>query len=332
VLSYQEETMKKQAITEAIGWGAWLILAGIATVLVRIAEPSAGTWFAILAGGTVSALAVYLTGPAREGTSANLFDLALVAGFGVLLELALLAIGLGATYVFGLLALPLLVSGLRRRGYRWLLILAVASGALAILIPLANTGRLGTDAIAAYFFAAAALPFVIAWLTGRAGSWVLWIAYALVAMAPLFPLTAGDWRLGHYLGTYLLAAAALPLLLTSLVRRHWGWPLLAGYGLLAAAILLPLVAEGVIPAHYTAAYVLLVTALGTLIAAARQRQARWMLAPAAMIAIAGTALVLRQNAVTALGASILVITGVGVTLRQLIRAGGTRRPARPRRS
>jgi hypothetical protein len=323
--------MKKQAITEATGWGAWLILAGVATVLFRFAESTGATWFAIVAGGAVSALAVYLTGPAREGTSANLFDLALVAGFGVLLELGLLAAGLGSSYVFAALALPLLVSGLRRRGYRWLLILAVASGALAVLIPLVNTGRLGRDAIAAYFFAASALPFVIAWLTGRAGRWALWVAYALFVIALAFPLTAGGREIGHYLGTYLLAAAALPLLLVSLIRRHWGWPLLAGYVLLATAVLLPLVAEGVIPAHYTAGYVLLATALGSLVAAARWREGRWLLAPAGMVAVAGVVLMVRQDAITAVGASVLIAAGVGVILRQLTRPAAVREGVQPRR-
>jgi hypothetical protein len=323
--------MNKQAITEATGWGAWLILAGVATVLVGFAEPTAGNWFAILAGGVLSALAVYLTGPAREGAPANLLDLALVAGFGVLLELALLAIGFGATYVFGALALPLLVSGLRRRSYRWLLIVAVAAGALAVLIPLVSEGHLSGDALAAYFFAAAALPFVIAWLTGRTGTWVLWVAYALLVISLVFPLVGEGRWLGHYLGTYLLAAAALPVLLTSLVHRHRGWGLWAGYGLLAIAILFPLVGEGIIPAHFTAAYVLLATALGTLGAAARQRQDRWMLAPAGMVTAAGVALMLRQDAIVALGASVLVVAGAVVILRQLTRPAVVREPVRSKR-
>jgi hypothetical protein len=266
--------MNKQAILQAIGWGSWLILAGVAMVMARLVEPTAAVWAAILAGGILSAGAVYLTGPAREKLPARLVDLGLVAGLAVLLELGLLAIGYGISYVLAVLALPLLVAGLRRRNHRWLLVVVLAPAGLAVLIPLVAAGVAGGDVVAASFFGLCALPLVVAWLIGRAGREALWAAYGLVVVGLLFPLTAGDRQLGPYLATYLLAAAGLPLLLPALARRRWDGPAFVGYGLLVLAVLIPLEKVGVIAGRLTAAYLLLATATGLLAIVVRRRQPR----------------------------------------------------------
>lgn len=309
--------MKRDAVIQGIGWGVWLIAAGVAIVLAGLAEANVEGWVAIVAGGIFSALAVYLTGPAREQSPARLVDLAIIAGLAVVSESALLAIGYGATYVLIAVALPMLVAGLRRPHHRWLLLIVVALVALAVLIPLIETGHAGVELIFTYLFAAAALPFVIAWFTGREGSWVLWIAYSLVAIGLLFPLTETDQPLGRYAVTYMLAATALPLLVSSLVRRRWGGTAFVGYVLLALALRIPLVEEGVMAERYSGAYLLLAAALGLLAAYLRGRESQWLPVLAGTTGAAGIALLFSQDAITVAGAAVLMIAGLGVVIHRL---------------
>jgi hypothetical protein len=80
-----------------------------------------------------------------------------------------------------------------------------------------------------------------------------------------------------------------------------------------------LVERGVIGQRYSAAYALLATALGFVVAYARKREVSWPLVPAGIAAVAGTSLALRQDTVTYLGAAVLVIAGLAVILRQVTR-------------
>jgi hypothetical protein len=311
--------MKKQAIRQAIVWGGLLILSGVVLVLAQVANPGVWTWVAIFAGGGLGALIVYLTEPADVGLLVPPYILWAVAGLGVLLELEVLDNGYEATYVLGALALPFLVASLRRRTNRWMLAVVLALVALAVMVPLIVAEVLTNELIATYIFGAGALGLIMAWFTGQAGTWVLWIAYALTAMAALFPMTEGD-RVAEYLvGTYIMSAAALPFLLHSVIHRRWGWRVYVGYGLLAVAIAIPLVERGVIGQRYSAAYALLATALGFVVAYARKREVSWPLVPAGIAAVAGTSLALRQDTVTYLGAAVLVIAGLAVILRQVTR-------------
>jgi hypothetical protein len=311
--------MKKRAIRQAIVWGGLLILSGVVLVLAQLANPSIWTWVAIFAGGGLGAFIVYLTEPADVGLLVPPYILWAVAGMGVLLELEMLDNGYEATYIFGALALPFLVASLRRRSNRWLLLVVFALAVLAIMVPLIVAEVLSDELIASYLFGAGALAFVVAWFTGRAGTWTLWVAYVLGALAVLFPLSEGERVADHVVGTYLMAAGALPFLLHSLIHRRWGWRVFMGYGLLAIAVLIPLVEEGVIGERYTAAYLLLATALGFVLEYARKRGAWWPLVPAGIAAVAGTSLAIRQDAVTYLGAAVLVIAGLAVIARQVTR-------------
>jgi hypothetical protein len=306
--------MKARAIRQAQVWGGLLILSGIIMVLGRIANLSLWVWVAIFGGGGLGALLIYLSDPSDMGLLIPPYVLWAIAGLWALLKLEVLSNGFEATYVLGLAALPFVVAGLRWPRYRWLMIVAFALTVLAVMIPLVEAGILTGELIAAYFVGACALPFVAAWFADRARTWTLWAAYAFGALAILFALTEGGHVAGRYVGTYVLAAAALPLLIHALVQLRWSWRVCVGYGLLAIAVLSVLVEEGIIAERYGAAYILLATAPGCLLAYLRKRDEWWPLVPAAITAVAGTTLLFGQDLATYLGAAVLVLAGLGVIL------------------
>jgi hypothetical protein len=144
------------------------------------------------------------------------------------------------------------------------------------------------------------------------------MAYALVAVGVLVPLSDGPLEDGR-IATYILAVIGLPMWLHALLRRQWGWRVYLGYGLLVIAALIPLVQDGHLAERYTAPILFLATALGFVAGYLRRRESWWPLVPAGIATVAGVTLLWRQDVAAYLGATVLVIAGLWVILRQVTR-------------
>ena len=154
-------------------WGGFLILFGAALLVETFTALSAWAWVAILTVAGFIAFAVYLTDRSDWGLLIPAYVMWAIAGLVALIELGILRDEFVATYVLTAIALPFLVTFLRRRDQWWALIPAYVLLAIGVMIPLAEAEVFTDLLVTAYIIFVIAIPFFVVYVRDRKQWWAL---------------------------------------------------------------------------------------------------------------------------------------------------------------
>jgi hypothetical protein len=135
------------------------------------------------------------------------------------------------------------------------------------------------------------LPFSILIEDEDVWAWFI-IAYELGAIILFVQLLGFQVLHNEFIAAFVFAAVALPLLVVYLANRRHGWAIIPVYTLLTVALLLCLVAAGILTAEFMPAYVLVPTAFGFIAEFFWDRSQWWAFIPAAIMIAAAAYLLL----------------------------------------
>jgi hypothetical protein len=157
------------------------------------------------------------------------------------------------------------------------------------------------------------------WLADRS-SWAALIpAYVLWAVAGLIALTTLNVLRDESVATYVLAAIALPFLVTFVRDRSQWWALIPAYILLAVGIMVALIRVGVLVGSLIPAYVLFAIAIPFFAVYARDAKQWWALIPSGILTVIGLPFLITEAAVQYIGPGVLVVAGIWIVVRQFAR-------------
>jgi hypothetical protein len=157
------------------------------------------------------------------------------------------------------------------------------------------------------------------YLTDRSDLTLLIPAYVLWAVAGLVTLGTSNVLGDEFIATYILAAIVLPFLVVFLRDRAQWWALIPAYVLLAVGLMVGLIAAGVLTELLIPAYVMFAVAIPFLVVFALNPKQWWPLIPGGITAIIGLAFLVAEATVEYIGPVALVVIGVWILARQLIR-------------
>jgi hypothetical protein len=165
----------------------------------------------------------------------------------------------------------------------------------------------------------AGLGVFVLWRADRS-SWAGLIpAYVLWAVAGLIALTTLNVLRDELVATYVLAAIALPFLVTYVRDRSQWWALIPTYILLAVGVMVALIGVGVLTESLVPAYVLFAIAIPFFAVYARDSKQWWALIPAGILTVIGLSFLIAESAVQYVGAVVLVVAGIWIVVRQFAR-------------
>jgi hypothetical protein len=211
---------------------------------------------------------------------------------------------------------------LRKQGTIWGILLVIL-GAMMLAERLFNfTAWLWAIALAV----AAGLLFVVWLIANRDRPWKApWAplipAYVLAAVAVLVAMTQIDLLDDLWIAPYVLAAIALPFVITYVRDRKQWWALIPAYVLLAIGLMVLLTDGEFISDELVAPYVLFSIAIPFFVVFARNTKSWWALIPGGILAVIGLSFLIAQNAVEYIGAIALVVAGAWIVIRQFTGAG-----------
>jgi hypothetical protein len=197
--------------------------------------------------------------------------------------------------------------------------------AIAGLIALITLDILRDESVATYVLAAIALPFLVVFLRNRDQWWALIPAYVLVAVAGIVWLEESNLVADEFVGSYVLAAIALPFLVVFLRNRDQWWALIPAYVLLSLAMMIALIELGVLGDLVIPAYVMFTVAIPFFVIYARNSGNWWALIPAGIMTVIGASFLIAEDLIQYVGAVVLIVAGIWILARQLVR----REPAGP---
>lgn len=144
-------------------------------------------------------------------------------------------------------------------------------------------------------------------------AYVLWAIAALIAL-----ITLGVLR-DEFVATFVLAAVALPFLVSFLRdRSRWGL-LIPTYILLAVGLMVALIGAGVLDDLLIPAYVLFAVSIPFFVTYAVNPKQWWPLLPGGITAAIGLSFLIAEAAVQYIGALALVGVGSWILIRQFLR-------------
>jgi hypothetical protein len=246
--------MKSQVGKQSLIWGGLLVLFGVALLAETYTDLSAWAWVAILTVAGLIAFGVYLTDRSDWGMLIPAYVMWAIAGLVALIELKVLQDEFVATYVLTAIALPFLVTFLRRRAQWWALIPAYVLLVVGVMVPLTEAEILSDVLVPVYILLAIAIPFFVVYARNRKLWWALIPAYVLLVIAVMIPLTEAEILSDLLVPAYILLAIAIPFFVVYARDRKLWWALIPG-GILAVLGLSFLIAEAAI--EYVAAAVLI---------------------------------------------------------------------------
>jgi hypothetical protein len=144
-------------------------------------------------------------------------------------------------------------------------------------------------------------------------------AYVLWAIAALVTLITLNVLQDEAIATFVLAAIALPFLVTFLRDRTQWWALIPTYILLAVGVMVGLIGAGVLDDLLIPAYVMFAIAIPFFVVYVRDRKQWWPLIPGGIMAIIGLSFLIAEAAAQYIGAAALVVVGIWIVARQFIR-------------
>jgi hypothetical protein len=163
------------------------------------------------------------------------------------------------------------------------------------------------------------------YLTDRSDLTLLIPAYVLWAVAGLVALTTLDILRDEFIAMYVLTAISLPFLVVFVRDRAQWWALIPVYVLLAVGLMVGLIASGILSELLIPAYVMFAVAIPFLVVFALNPKAWWPLIPGGIMAVIGLAFLVAETAVEYIGPAVLVVVGIWILARQLLR----KEPATP---
>jgi hypothetical protein len=235
-------------------WGGFLILFGAALLVETFTDLSAWAWVAILTVAGFIAFAVYFTDRSDWGLLIPAYVMWAIAGLVALIELGILRDEFVATYALTVIALPFLVTFLRRRDQWWALIPVCILLAVGVMVPLIELGILRDEFVATYVLTAIALPFLVTFLRRRDQWWALIPAYVLLAIGVMIPLAEAEVFTDLLVTAYIMFVIAIPFFVVYVRDRKQWWALIPG-GIMAVVGLSFLIAEAAV--EYVAAAALI---------------------------------------------------------------------------
>jgi hypothetical protein len=150
-------------------------------------------------------------------------------------------------------------------------------------------------------------------------------AYVLWAVALLIALITLNVLRDESVATYVLAAVALPFVVTFLRDRAQWWALIPAYVLVAVGVMVWLIGQGVLNDLLIPAYVMFAIAIPFIVVYARDSRQWWALIPGGIMTIIGLAFLIAEAAAQYVGAVALILVGVWILVRQFVR----KEPAAP---
>jgi len=171
--------------------------------------------------------------------------------------------------------------------------------------------------------AAAGLGVFGVYLTDRSQWGILIPAYVLWAVAGLIALITLNILQDEFIATYVLSAIALPFLVAFLRdRKRWGL-LIPAYVLLAVGVMVGLIGAGVLNDLLIPSYVMLAIAIPFFVVFARNPGQWWPLIPGGIMAVIGLSFLIAEAAVQYVVPVVLILAGIWILARQLIRKEST---------
>jgi hypothetical protein len=212
---------------------------------------------------------------------------------------------------------------LTERSNLGLLIPAYALWAAAALIAIGEWRVLPDELIGTFIMVAVGLPFLVVFLRDRSRWWALLVAFIMLALAVIIPLDEYSVLPESFVGTFILAAIALPFLVIFLRDRSRWWALIPAYALLAIGIMIPLTETGVLSDLLVPAYIMFVIAIPFFVIFARDPKQWWPLIPGGIMALMGVAFLIAEAAVEYVAPVVLIIAGVWILVRRFVGGGLT---------
>ncbi len=173
--------------------------------------------------------------------------------------------------------------------------------------------------IPAYVLTAIALPFLAVFLRNRSQWWALIPAYVLVAVAGIVTLDDLNLVADEFVGSYVLTAIALPFVLVFVRNRANWWALIPAYVLLSIAVMIALIELEVLGDLVVPAYVMFTVAIPFFVIYARNPRNWWALIPTGIMTVVGASFLIAENLIQYVGAVAMILAGVYILVRQLMR-------------
>jgi hypothetical protein len=171
---------------------------------------------------------------------------------------------------------------------------------------------------AVLLLAAAAVATVL-YSTDRTDLGMLITVYALWAIAVLVVLVTLNVLRDEAVAFYVLLAIAMPFLAVYYRdRRNW-WALIPAYVLIVIGLMILLTEMGLLSDLLVPAYVLIAIAIPFFVVYLRDRKLWWSLIPGGILAVIGVGFLVAGAAVEFLGALLLILIGVWVLARAILR-------------
>ena len=167
--------------------------------------------------------------------------------------------------------------------------------------------------------AAAGLGVFGVYFTDRSERGLLIPAYVLWVVAGLVALITLNILRDSFVATYVLAAIALPFLVAYLRDRDQWWALVPAYVLVAVGVMVGLIVQEVLSELLIPAYVMFAVAIPFFVVYARDRKLWWALIPGGIMTVIGLSFLVAQGMFLYVAAVVLLIAGVWILARQLIR-------------
>ena len=202
------------------------------------------------------------------------------------------------------------------RSQKALFFVAYALWVIALLVALITLNILRDEAVATFVLTAIALPFLAVYAWDREQWWALIPACVLLAVAVMLALIELNILRDEAVATFVLAAIALPFLVTYVRDREKWWALIPAYALLAVGAMVGLIELGVLGDLLIPAYVMFAVAIPFFVVYLRNRDLWWSLIPGGIMAVIGLAFLLAEGAVQYIAPVALLVVGVWMIVRQ----------------
>jgi uncharacterized membrane protein YqaE (UPF0057 family) len=174
-----------------------------------------------------------------------------------------------------------------------------------------------------YVLVAIAMPFLAVFLRKRSQWWALIPAYVLVAVAGIVTLDDLNLVADEFVGSYVLAAIALPFLVVFARNRSNWWALVPAYVLLSIAAMIALIELEVLGDLVVPAYVMFTVAIPFFVVYARNPKNWWALIPAGIMTVIGASFLIAENLIQYVVAAAMILAGLYILVRQLTRKAPT---------
>jgi hypothetical protein len=199
-------------------WGMLLIVFGVLALVETVTDLSAWAWVGVLAAGGFLVLAAYAVDRTQPWLLVVSYAMLAVAGLVALLTLEVLRDPFIAPFVLGAIALPFVVAFFHTGATRWaLLIPPYVLLAVAVMVPLEETGVLADNQVATYVLFSIAIPFFVAFARAPRRWWALVPGVILAIIGVSLLITE---RLAEFVGPIVLIIAGVLVLVRQLTRKE----------------------------------------------------------------------------------------------------------------